>query len=305
VPGASAHGKYLAFRVAGEVLARVPEPLGELASGAAGQAAGFGASPAREMAVAHIRRVLASSALGEPDEALVRRIARQSFREYARYWFEAARLPGVSGAEVRRRMLLERGYEYLQDAMAAGNGVVLALPHVGSWEWGGAFLATDGYPMTSVAERIEPPELFEWFVAQRRAMGLTIVPLDGDASAAILKTLRAGGLVGLLCDRDLGGKGVEVEFFGEPTTLPGGPATLALRSGAALLSAVVYSGPGPFHTAVVSPPYDTTRTGSLRADVRRLTQEIAVTFESYIRRAPEQWHLFQPNWPSDTPPAAR
>jgi phosphatidylinositol dimannoside acyltransferase len=185
--------------------------------------------------------------------------------------------------------------------MAAGNGVVLALPHVGSWEWGGAFLATDGYPMTSVAERIEPPELFDWFVEQRRAMGLTIVPLDNESSGVILRTLRAGGLVGLLCDRDLIGNGVEVEFFGERTTLPAGPATLALRAGAALLSAVVYSGPGLFHTAVVSPPYDTTRTGSLRADVQRLTQQIAHTFEGYIRRAPEQWHLFQPNWPSDRP----
>ena len=138
--------------------------------------------------------------------------------------------------------------------MAGGRGVVMALPHVGSWEWGGAFLATVGYPMTTVAERIEPPELFDWFVDEREAMGLTIVPLGGDSGSVVLRTLRAGGLVGLLCDRDLSGNGVAVEFFGEGTTFPAGPATLALRTGAALVTAAVYSGPGREHTAVITAP---------------------------------------------------
>ena len=64
---------------------------------------------------------------------------------------------------------------------------------------------------------------------------------------------------------------------------------------------MVYSGPGTWHTGVVDPPLDTTRRGSLRADVQRLTQELATCFEGFIRRRPEQWHLYQPNWPSDVP----
>ncbi len=175
----------------------------------------------------------------------------------------------------------------------------MALPHLGSWDWGGAFLAAIGYPMTSVAEQLEPPELFEWFIEQREALGLTIVPLAESSGGALLRTLRNGGLVGLLCDRDLLGTGVEVEFFGERTTLPAGPATLALRTGAVLLTAAVYSGPGKLHTGVVSEPIDTARTGSFRADVARITQEITRHLEGYIRRAPEQWHLFQANWPSE------
>ncbi len=80
-------------------------------------------------------------------------------------------------SEVEERTFVQ-GLEYLADGVAAGQGVIMALPHVGSWEYGGAFLATQDLPMTSVAERIEPPELFEFFVEQRAAMGLTIVPLD-------------------------------------------------------------------------------------------------------------------------------
>jgi KDO2-lipid IV(A) lauroyltransferase len=198
-------------------------------------------------------------------------------------------------------MVVDEGFHHLVEGMEAGRGVVLALPHLGSWEYGGAFLAAKGYPMTAVAERIEPPELFDYFVEQRAAMGLTVVPLGENSGSAVLRTLRSGGLVGLLCDRDLAGGGVEVEFFGEKTTMPAGPATVALRTGAALLTAAVYTGPGRDHHAVVGSPIDTTRSGSLRADVSRITQEIATRFEVAIRRAPEQWHVFQPLWPADRP----
>jgi KDO2-lipid IV(A) lauroyltransferase len=103
----------------------------------------------------------------------------------------------------------------------------------------------------------------------------------------------------LLSDRDINGGGIPVEFFGETTTLPGGPATLALRSGAPLLPAAVYYQGGGLHEARVLPALDTARQGSFRADVARVTQDLAHGLEVLIRRAPEQWHLLQPNWPSD------
>ena len=95
--------------------------------------------------------------------------------------------------------------------------------------------------------------------------------------------------------------GIEVDFFGERTTMPAGPATLALRTGAMLCTGTVYSGPGRDHRAVIDPPIDTSRCGTLREDVLRLTQEIAHRMEEMIRRAPEQWHVFQPLWIVDRP----
>src|SRR5262249_46389177 len=106
-------------------------------------------------------------------------------------------------------------------------------------------------------------------------------------------------------DRDLTGDGVEVDFFGERTTLPGGPALLALRSGAPILPLATYFDPGLDHHATVQPPLDTTRRGapySLRDDVARITQDLAHECEDLIGRAPQQWHLLQPNWPSDREP---
>ena len=176
--------------------------------------------------------------------------------------------------------------------MASGQGCIIALPHVGSWEWGGALLAQIGYPMTAVAEELDPPQLFEWFVAKREAMGIHIEPLGQGAGRKLLSVLGDGGLVGLLCDRDIEGGGIEVELLGARTTMPAGPATLALRTGAALLVGVIYAGPGDQHAAHISPPISTERRGRLRDDVTAVTQVLADELSGLIRRAPEQWHVF-------------
>ena len=296
-PGPSgSRAAYLAYRTLGTAMQKLPEPLAAAAAAAASLALMAARPEARAQYQRHLRRVVGPGL----SDAQVAACTRRAFLSYARYWCEGARLPVVGPDVVADRMLVESGYGHLVSGMAAGRGVIMALPHIGSWEWGGAWLALQGYPMTSVAEPLSPPELYDWFVAQREAIGLTIEPLGPGASGTLLRTLRAGKLVGLLCDRDIGGSGVEVEFFGERTTMPGGPALLALRTGAVVLPTAVYSGPGREHTAVIMGPVPAERTDSLRDDVGRVTQLIARDLEQLIRRAPDQWHLFQPNWPSDS-----
>jgi lauroyl/myristoyl acyltransferase len=300
--GWRATAKYLTYRGLASAMGHAPERMASAAAECVVQSIAWRGGGGRPMNERNLHRILASECEDgvEPDAALVRRWSRRSFSEYGRYWVDGARLPYTSPAEVVARWRLEHGGEQvIRAAMAQGRGVIMALPHVGSWEWGGTWLAIEGMPMTAVVERVEPEPLFDWFVAQRAAMGLTAVPLGDGSSAVILRTLKAGGLVGLVSDRDLVGSGIEVEFFGERTTLPGGAATLALRTGAVLLPVIVYSGPGSWHTGAVHEPLDTARRGPLRADVQRLTQELATIFEQGIIRRPEQWHLFQPNWPSD------
>jgi lauroyl/myristoyl acyltransferase len=302
MPAWRATAKYLTYRGLATAMGHAPEPVVRAAVGAVVRTMAQYGGSALAMNARHIERILASECPNGvvPDAALVRRWSRRSYTAYGRYWLDGAQLPYRSPDEVRMRMTFEGDAEaILRAASATGRGVVMALPHVGSWEWGGAWLALEGMPMTAVVERVEPEKLFEWFLDQRREMGLTGVPLGEGSSIALLRALKQGAVVGLVSDRDLVGNGVEVEFFGERTTLPGGAATLALRTGAVLLPVIVYSGPGNWHTGVVHPPLDTTRSGSLRADVQRLTQEVATCFEGWIRRRPEQWHLYQPNWPSD------
>lgn len=230
----------------------------------------------------------------------LRRAVQEAFDSYARYWLESFRLPGLSVEAVERGFEVD-GFEHIADGLAAGKGVIVVLPHLGGWEWAGRWIADQGIPITVVVEKIEPPELFDWFVDLRSALGMHVVALGPDAGKTVMRALRDNHVVCLLADRDLQGGGPEVEFFGERTTLPGGPATIALRTGAPILPTGVYFKKRvDGHAGWVRPPLVAERTDArLRDDVARVTQLLAYELEILIRRAPSQWHLFQPNWPSD------
>jgi phosphatidylinositol dimannoside acyltransferase len=286
------------FKFLGGLLERLPERLdvrvGEVVASFIGRAPRWRTSTLAD----NLGQVLAGGTGEDADPAILDRYLTRALGTYGRYWTEGAKLPALSRGTVTQRIRFTEGEHHLRDALGTGRGVVLALPHVGSWEWGGTFLADLGWPMTAVAERLEPPELFDWFAAKRYQMGLGIIALDESASASVAKVLRSGGLVGLLCDRDLQHNGIAVDLFGSPTTVPAGPAMLALRTGAVLMCAAVYSGPGRDHHVVVTPPLDTQRQGALRSDVARVTQAVTDELGWLIRRAPEQWHVLQANWPA-------
>ncbi|MHB1487067.1 MAG: phosphatidylinositol mannoside acyltransferase [Acidimicrobiales bacterium] len=285
-----------AYKAASVVLNAMPSSMAGFAADLAGPAMTPFMGERRMMVRRHLRRVVGPSVT----ETELSRLVSQAFASYAHYWVESFRLPYLSDAELAERMDSE-GMEHIHIALEAGKGAILALPHLGSWEFGGRWLGTLGMPLTVVVEPLHPPELFEWFVSYRRSVGMNVVALGPSAGAEVLKTLRDNRMAALLCDRDLVGNGIEVEFFGERTTLPAGPATLAMRAGAALLPCAVYHRPDGRHQAVVSSPIDTSRQGGLRADISRVTQDLAGCLEEIIRRQPEQWHLLQPNWPSDRP----
>lgn len=252
---------------------------------------------ARANLTANLRHVLVPSGQ-EVDDQLLEEFVERGFRSYGQYWAEGAKLPAIQPARVYERFVVSEGLEHLYAAKERGKGLIIALPHIGSWEWGGSYLDSLGLGMTAVAEELEPPELFQWFKEKRESIGIRVEPLNEKAGATLLATLRAGGVVGLLCDRDIQGNGIEVEFFSERVTLPAGPATLALRADATLVAAACYSGPGRDHFAAVTPPIDTARTGKLREDVRRVTQLVAHELEGLIQRAPEQWHVLEPRFAS-------
>lgn len=282
-----------AYRVAAGLARRTPGPLTARAARRLGRLAYLAAAGRRAQVERNLRRVIPDLSDRELD-----RLARHTFESYARYYEESFRLPDRSVEELDAGFTHE-GFEHLQQAIRAGTGAIMAMPHLGGWEWSGFWLTrVQGIPASVVVERLEPPALFEWFADLRRSFGLEVIPLGPEAGAATARALKANRVLGLLCDRDLTGTGPEVEFFGERTTLPGGPATLALRSGAPLLPTAIYFD-GPRRHGLVLPPLDTSRHGKLREDVQRVTQDLAGALESLIRRAPEQWHLLQPNWPSD------
>ena len=298
----------MAIRGAAATASRVPAPVARRLFEASAVAishqphrpgAPSGWATRREMVGRHLRRVLGY----DPGRIRTRRLVDQAIASYGRYWAESLRLPSLDPERLAAGITYD-GFEHVDAARASGWGAIVALPHLGGWEWAGTHLARSGYPVSVVVERLRPDDLFEWFVAFREQLGMQVIPAGPGAAARCAAALADNHILCLLSDRVVGGtSGVDVEFFGEKTQLPAGPATLALRTGATLLPAAVYfSEPTDAHRGVVRPPLDTSRHDGLRADVGRVTASLAAAFEELIRPAPTQWHLLQPNWPSDRAP---
>jgi len=244
--------------------------------------------------------VLANQAqvLGRPvGDPLVGAAAKEAFRRYARYWFDAFDVATWPPERVRAAFAFE-GLDRLRGALAEGRGVIATLPHMGNWDAAGRALAVHGLPVVAVAERVRPEALFRLFREHREELGMEIIGLDsGRVGSQLTEALRAGRLVALVADRDLSGRGIEVEMFGRPRRLPAGPAQLALRAGCPIVVADVYETPEGWR-CILHEPIEPDGTGDRHADVAALTRRVAAAFERGIAASPADWHLFQPGWPS-------
>lgn len=226
-------------------------------------------------------------------------LALRAYISYAKYWIEALSIGNFTKADLDARVSCH-GFENIYKALGHGNGVIVTSPHLGNWDLGAAWFASKGYPITAVMENLEPKELLEWFATHRVSFGVTAIPASSNVFGELAKSLGRGEIVALVADRDLLSSGVEVDFFNERTSIPQGVALLALRTGAPIMPTAIYMLPGGFHLATVLDPIIAKREGDLRQDVKRITEEVVRSFETLISADPIQWHLFQPNWPSQS-----
>ena len=240
----------------------------------------------------NLRRVIGE----EPTGAELRALSRQALRSYARYWLESFRLPVMPVGRLVEGMHdtghVKTAFAYL----AAGRGVIFALPHMGNYELAGAWIVARGAgSFTTVMERLKPESLYDRFVAFREGLGMEVLPATGGASSPfgiLAQRLRAGKIVCLVCDRDVTGGGMEVEFFGEKARMMGGSAALAVQTGAALMPAILWfegdSWGLHIHQEIPVPAQ-----GDRRQKAAAMMQEVARVFEAGIREHPQDWHMLQ------------
>ncbi|MFJ1754578.1 phosphatidylinositol mannoside acyltransferase [Kitasatospora sp. NPDC088134] len=253
-----------------------------------------------------VRQLEANLARVRPDAdaAGLRELSRAGMRSYMRYWRESFRLPTWSRERIAGAITV-KNIEELNAAMAAGRGAVLALPHMANWDLAGAWIASaGGFPFTTVAERLKPESLFDRFVAYRESLGMEVLALTGSDVSVIgtlARRLREGKLVCLVGDRDLSAAGLPVDFFGEPTRMPAGPAALAQRTGAALFPVSLWYD-GPMLRAEVHPEVRPSGAGTRQEQTAAMTQAMADVWAGAIREHPEDWHMLQKLWLADLTP---
>jgi len=241
---------------------------------------------------AAVRRLRANLSRLRPelDEAGLEALTAEAVRSYLRYWCESFRLPSIGLDELVRRTRTVNE-DVLRDAYAAGDGVVVPLPHMANWDWAGAWACGTGMPLTTVAERLKPERLYDEFVAYRASLGIEILPLTGGPPTfpVLERRVRAGGLVCLLADRDLSRTSVEVELAGARARMPRGPALLARTTGAPLVPATLtYRGPDLEITLHEPVPHQPGEAGLVA-----MTQGVADAFTAGMARDPQDWHMMQ------------
>ena len=217
----------------------------------------------------------------------------EAMRSYMRYWCDTFRLPDWSKQRILETVTVTNEH-LLIDAIEAGTGVVVAVPHAGNWDHAGAYFCAKGIRLVTVAERLKPEKLFLKFLAYRQAMGMEVLPLDGRVLNTLEERLNQGALVALVSDRDLSRSGIEVDFFGGPARMPAGPALLALRTKAPLITAFVsYTEIGvhiEFRNIILP------SSGDEGTKVKEIVQMTASSFEDGISQSPEDWHMLQRIW---------
>jgi phosphatidylinositol dimannoside acyltransferase len=285
---------YWQYRSVWETAALLPEPVARRLPARLGPIWYRAASEGRrEQVRRNLARVVPDASPRELQELI-----QDAYVSYARYWLDSFRLHTMEAEDVIAAST-DEGLEHVDAFRDSGLGGVFATGHLGSWDVGAFFTSQRDWGMVVVAEMVEPRRLFERFVHLRRNAGIDVIPLvrGGDMLDRLEARVRERGeLATLLADRDLTKKGPIVEFFGEPCRLPPGTAALARRTGRPVAAGAFLTRGDGFH-GLVLPPVDIAE-----MDVYDGTQVVARQLETLIRRAPEQWHVFVPNWLVDREP---
>ncbi|CAB4671398.1 unannotated protein [freshwater metagenome] len=217
----------------------------------------------------------------------------KAMRSSIRYWCDTFRLPDWSAARINDTVTATNEY-LLLDAIAAGKGAIVTLPHVGNYDHAAAYFCGKGAKIVTVAEHLKPEALFNKFLEYRAAFGMEALPLDGRVLPTLSQRIRSGCVIALAADRDLSRSGIDVTFFGGPARMPAGPAILALKTGAPLICAMISYTEIGIHIDFSLVPIP--MSGSETERIAQIVQNSADLFAAGIAAYPHDWHMMQRIW---------
>ena len=221
-------------------------------------------------------------------------LTKLGMRSYLRYWFDTFRLSKwsknriISTTQVIRENLL-------RDPIQSKQGCIVALPHAGNWDHAAAYFCSTGITLTAVVEKLKPEAIFKKFLAYRESIGIEAISHKEKTIPILTDRLQAGKLIALVADRDMSRNGVEVNFFGKTSKMPSGPAILAIKTGAPLITAYVGYIPSGIEI-IFDETLKPTNSGSEEEQIKIITQSMADNFAKRIKENPVDWHMLQRIW---------
>lgn len=222
------------------------------------------------------------------------KLTKLGMRSYMRYWFDTFRLNKWSKERIVKTTKVNDEY-LLRDPITNKLGCIVALPHAGNWDHAAAYFCSTGINLTAVVEKLKPEAIFQKFLDYRQSIGIEAISHKEKSIPILTQRLQDGKLVALVADRDMSRNGVEVEFFDGIAKMPSGPAILAIKTGAPLITAYIgylSTGIEIFFDQTTPPP----TTGSDSEKIKVITQSIADNFARRIKENPVDWHMLQRIW---------
>jgi lauroyl/myristoyl acyltransferase len=227
------------------------------------------------------------------DKRIIKRKVRNIFRNAVKNYFDLTKLSQMNFDNLDGKVRIE-GMHHLTQAVNNGKGVIIASAHIGNFEFASHVLASNGIEMLILVETFDTNQLLRKIVALRQRKGIRILPVSISGIKEGIQTLRRGGTVLIVFDRDIQGNGIKVKFLGEQTSFPVGVVDLALRTGSTIIPIFSLRGPKNTTSLFIEPPLilsdKENRDQALRANLECLVGIL----EKYIRQYPDQWVVLEP-----------
>ncbi|MDP2673531.1 MAG: lysophospholipid acyltransferase family protein [Dehalococcoidia bacterium] len=285
--------KYVLFLVAIQTIGRLPLGFGYALAELAGRLAYRLVSGNRRNVISNLRRVMGAEAPARE----VKAAARKVFVNVAKYYVDLVRMPHMDLDGFYKRRFRYYGFdEHLLTAVAEGKGVIVLSGHMGNPELAVQGMLPRGVKVFALTEPLQPPRLSRLVDRLRASKGNVFAPVGFASVKQAIKTIRAGGVVALMGDRDIEGPRASLPFFGEEALMPVGPIEVALRTGAPLIPCFTIRTGAANIEAFVEERLELQRTGDMEADARAGALLFLGRLERRLREHPDQWVVLESVW---------
>ena len=213
-------------------------------------------------------------------------MTRRVFIELGRNIADVLRLPVVSKKNVKD-MVLVRGLDKFEKAMARGRGLIVITGHLGCWELVPAYFSLCGYPVSVVGRRVYDSKVDSIIRSFRAEKGIEFI--DDKNWRGALKCLYRGRALGLLIDERANQSGIPVDFFGGKSRVTRGPVVLSMRAKAPIVPLAIHRGSHGRHIIEICDPIDFKRNEDPKNDIPSYARVCSKAVEALIRKYPTEW----------------
>jgi KDO2-lipid IV(A) lauroyltransferase len=243
----------------------------------------------RERAVAQIQERM-SLLLADAQKTI-----RRLFTNLAQTFLEVMYTPRLNANNISDYVTIENRH-YLDEALAEGKGVALLAAHFGNWEWLGATVALNGYPLASIIKTQRNDQQMRLINEYRRRVGIEVYAKGGSEVIGIVKAFKRGQAEGLISDQNAGKTGITLDFFGKPSSTHSGVSVFAAKLGCPVVPIFIVRRPEGGHRVLIQPPHHFEHTGHPAEDITAFTAKMSKIIEDIIRQYPDHWIWFHKRW---------